>query len=200
MIYQKIHDQIENLDFSKIPTERKEILDQMAQVVSAIIEQGKEVKLNFICTHNSRRSHLAQVWTQTLASYYKIPGILCFSGGTDATAIYPSVLKTVESQGFKIEKQLDARHLIRYSDDAPAVVGFSKVYNDDFNPQTGYIGVMVCDDAYENCPLVFGMDHRFGLTFTDPKHSDGSAQEAGTYAATSLLIASQMKYFLSLVK
>ena len=41
-----------------------------------------KVNLVFICTHNSRRSQLAQVWSYVASKYYKLDNIMTFSGGT----------------------------------------------------------------------------------------------------------------------
>jgi arsenate reductase len=42
------------------------------------VNEQKEIKLNLICTHNSRRSHLAQVWAQTAAAYFNLKNVFCY--------------------------------------------------------------------------------------------------------------------------
>src|SRR5436190_16305839 len=57
-------------EFGQIDAERAATLKQAAGFIRQRLEQGKPAQLTFICTHNSRRSHLAQVWSQTAAVYY----------------------------------------------------------------------------------------------------------------------------------
>ena len=60
---------IEKLDILEISKERLEILEPIINHISEEIKVNKRINLNFICTHNSRRSHLSQVWAQTIASF-----------------------------------------------------------------------------------------------------------------------------------
>jgi arsenate reductase len=63
---------------------------------------NQQIRLNFICI-NFRRSHLAQIWAQVAAAYYDVPSVTCYSGGTEATALFSSVVFALEKHGFKIE-------------------------------------------------------------------------------------------------
>jgi arsenate reductase len=65
-------------EFNQIPTERKETLGELSQFIQETVDAGLPVYLNFICTHNSRRSHLSQLWAQAGAYYYGVPGVSCF--------------------------------------------------------------------------------------------------------------------------
>jgi arsenate reductase len=53
---------------------------------------------------------------------------------------------------------------------------------------------MVCDSANEACPVVFGAKQRHSLLFVDPKHSDGSSEQADVYDSTLRIIAAEMGY------
>lgn len=90
--------------FNLISDERKELLNQFAEYISNRLGDRKKINLTFICTHNSRRSHISQIWAQTAAEYYNIPNVKCYSGGTEATAFNPRAVKAMEKAGFKIEK------------------------------------------------------------------------------------------------
>ena len=79
---------IEKLDILEISKERLEILEPIVNHISEEIKVNKRINLNFICTHNSRRSHLSQVWAQTIAKFYNINNVYCFSGGTEVTAMF----------------------------------------------------------------------------------------------------------------
>ena len=46
---------------NEVSAKRKGALKDAIEYISDQLVNKKEVKLNFICTHNSRRSHLAQV-------------------------------------------------------------------------------------------------------------------------------------------
>ena len=69
-------------EFDQIPTQRKEILNELVQFVENKIKGGKKVYLNFICTHNSRRSHFGQIWAKVAGDYYNLPNVNTYSGGT----------------------------------------------------------------------------------------------------------------------
>ena len=58
-----------------IPEGRKVELRALAQWVSAQLAQSDSAELVFICTHNSRRSHLAQVWAQVGAELHGLDGV-----------------------------------------------------------------------------------------------------------------------------
>lgn len=74
------------LEFDSIPNERKIELAKAADYVRERLAESHPAKLTFICTHNSRRSHLAQVWAQVGAEFYGVIGVETFSGGTEATS------------------------------------------------------------------------------------------------------------------
>lgn len=170
--------------FNLISDERTKLLNQFAEYISNKLKDGKEVKLTFICTHNSRRSHISQIWAQTAAEYFGIPNIKCYSGGTEATAFNPRAVKAMQKIGFKIEKQDDSDnplYFVYYSDDKEPIECFSKVYSDEFNPQKNFAAIMTCSDADENCPIVFGAEARFPIRYDDPKEFDNTELEEIKY-------------------
>ncbi len=65
-----------------ISEERKTVLQPLVDFIQQKVNNGQETNLNFICTHNSRRSHLAQVWAKVASAYYNIPNVHCYSGGS----------------------------------------------------------------------------------------------------------------------
>ena len=103
MVFQEINNSIELLKKNQISTERKEDLQPLIDYIESKVLVNKNVNLNFICTHNSRRSHLSQIWAQTAAHYYGIKNVFCYSGGTEATAMFPMVAKTLKKQGLQCE-------------------------------------------------------------------------------------------------
>jgi arsenate reductase len=202
MIIQNLKEPIERLGerFNEIPQERKILLQSFAKYISEKVKEIKEVNLTFICTHNSRRSHMTQIWAQTAAEYFEIPNIECFSGGTEATAFNPRAVKAIRDSGFKVA-QLDESenpvYLVYYSDNKEPLKCFSKVYSDDFNPNKNFAAVMTCSDADQNCPVVFGADSRFPIRYDDPKEFDGTELEEIKYRERFEQIGIEMLFVFS---
>lgn len=187
----------------KISEERKAVLQPLIDFIQQRVQDKNPVNLNFICTHNSRRSHLSQVWAQTASAYYKIPDVQCYSGGTEVTALFPKVAETLEAQGFLVLKISDMDnpvYAIKYSQDSSPVIGFSKKYDHPFNPETGFAAIMTCSQADNGCPFIAGADKRIPITFEDPKVSDNTPHQTQTYKERSLQIAAEMFYVFSQIK
>lgn len=186
-----------------ISDQRKQVLDSLAVYVQDKVTAGEDVNINFICTHNSRRSHLAQIWAQVAAGYYHIPKVYCYSGGTEATALYTKVADTLKDAGFEIDKLADMENpifMIKYSDSSMPIIGFSKTYDHPFNPATSFAAVMTCSQADGGCPLIAGAEKRIPITFEDPKVSDGTPEQPAVYRERSFQIASEMCYVFSQIK
>jgi arsenate reductase (thioredoxin) len=188
--------------FEAIPSKRKANLQLLVDYVSRAISDGRHVDLVFICTHNSRRSHMAQVWAEAARAWYGIGGISAYSGGTEATAFHANAIAALQRAGFQIQDPggNNPAYLVRFSDKHPPIVSFSKRFDDGSIPATGFVAVMVCSDAEEACPFVPGAGKRFSITFDDPKESDGTPLEAATYDARLRQIGTEMFYAFSLIK
>ena len=193
----KIREIIAQLSTERISDERKIILQPLIEFISSKPSKNEEVILNFICTHNSRRSHLSQIWAQTMANYYQIENVFCYSGGTEATAMFPKVAETLTNQGFEILKLSETEnpvYAVKFAENEHAVICFSKKYNDDFNPKSAFAAILTCDSADENCPIVYGAEARIPIKYEDPKKSDGTPEMNETYFNRSLEIATEMKF------
>jgi len=191
---------IEALDLSTLSKDRKNILDLLVAFVQEKRTAQVPVKLHFICTHNSRRSHLSQIWAQAMAAYYNVPNVLSYSGGTEATALYPMVVKTLATQGFEIHpvsEGVNPVYSIHYSESGLALLGFSKTLDHAVNPSNGFVAIMTCDAADQDCPFIAGADQRIGFTYKDPKVSDGTPQQESVYLERSIQIATELKYVFS---
>jgi len=189
--------------FDQISDKRKEILKELAGFIQNKVKDGKKVYLNFICTHNSRRSVLAQCWAQAAAYYYAVPGVECFSGGTDATAFNPRAVVAMQKAGFEITKEKAGENPIyevRYSQNAPPIITFSKKYNDPFNQNKDFAAIMTCSHADENCPLVTGASTRIALPYNDPKEFDGTPIESIKYSERANEIGREMLFTFYQVK
>lgn len=202
MLFPEIENVIKTIDIKNISDERKIILQPLIDFIQAKVSGQEEIRLNLICTHNSRRSHLSQVWAQTAAAYFNIKNVFCYSGGTEATALFPMAAQTLEKSGFKI-KTISAGsnpiYAIKYSENEHPIIGFSKTYDDDFNPQAGFAAILTCSQADGGCPFIAGAEKRIPITFEDPKAFDNTPQQAEKYQERSLQIASEMLYVFSLI-
>jgi len=190
-------------EFDQIPEERKKALKKLALFVETKVKAGEKAELIFICTHNSRRSHISQIWAQTAAAYYGVSNVVAYSGGTEATAFNPRAVKAMEEAGFKITKTSEGTnplYEVRYADDATPVKAFSKKYDADGNPHAGFGAVMTCSQADHNCPIVTGATVRISIPYEDPKAFDGTPQEAEMYKERVHQIGREIVYAFSLIK
>lgn len=204
-IIQSLRFTVEKLarEFDQIPESRKPILKELTDFISQRSKQNQAINLNFICTHNSRRSHISQIWAQMAAQLYSIKGVQCYSGGTEATAFNPRAVKAMKDAGFDIRTIKDGTnpvYEVRFSDQAPALTVFSKKFDDDFNPKKDYAAIMTCSHADENCPFIPGATKRIALTYNDPKDFDGTPQEAAKYSERVQEIGREILYAFSMVK
>lgn len=190
-------------EFGGISVGRKAVLDEAAAFVASGLKEGGEARLTFICTHNSRRSHLAQVWAQVAARYYGIEGVRTFSGGTEATACNIRTVRALRRAGLSVADLTGGDnpvYLVQYAEGAPAIRAFSKVYDAEGNPKEGFAAMMCCDHADEACPLVRGASGRFSVHYVDPKKGDGTPGEGAGYDERCRQIAGEMFYLMSRVK
>lgn len=191
---------IEEILTKEINEERKAILQPLIDFIQEKVKDQKPIDINFICTHNSRRSHLAQIWAQTAAAHFSIPNVNCYSGGTETTALFPKVIETLANAGFeswKLSENENPVYAIKYSENALPIIGFSKKYDDVFNPVSGFAAIMTCSKADGGCPFILGAEKRIPITFEDPKIGDNTAGQNEIYEERSLQIAAEMFYVFS---
>ena len=203
MLFTPIKKQIDTLNFSAISKERRLVLQPLIDFIQEKTTQQKEIKLNFICTHNSRRSHLSQVWAQAISYYYEVANVMSYSGGTEATALFQMAVKALATSGFKITKMNEGSnpiYHIKYAKNKKPVIGFSKTFDDSFNPQSEFAAILTCSHADENCPFIAGAEKRIPITFEDPKAFDNTPQQEAKYLERSLQIATELKYVFSQIK
>ena len=194
-MYQNIETTIKLFSEENISDERKETLNELKDFIQFKKTNDKAIHLNFICTHNSRRSVMAQVWAETMAFYFDIKDVFCYSGGTEVTAVHPLVIEILKTQGFKI-KQLSSdyntTYLIEFSQFVKPISCFSKMYHGDTNPQTNFAAIITCSDADKGCPMVTGAEKRFVIKYNDPKIYDNTDQQTQKYLERSIEIAQNM--------
>ena len=172
-----------SVEFELIPKERKALLNTFADYVLETSKSNDKVALNFICTHNSRRSHISQICAAAAAAHFGIEQIVTYSGGTEATAFNHRAVAAMERVGFQIKNPggENPRYHVYYSDGHPPLECFSKTFDDPFNPQHDFAAIMTCSQADENCPFIPGAGFRLALTYEDPKEADDTSQEKSRY-------------------
>ncbi|WOC39919.1 hypothetical protein [Polaribacter sp. HL-MS24] len=185
-----------------ISKERSELLNNIANTLAAIYQKEGTVNLNFICTHNSRRSQFGQVWSYYAAAYFEL-NINAFSGGTEVTAFFKNTVNTLQSEGFEFEllnfSHENPKYSISFKDAKKSILGFSKLFDDPENLHP-FIAVTTCNNADENCPFIPTASHRFHLPFVDPKFSDDSQDQDAIYEKTSQQIAGEVYYIFTKMK
>jgi arsenate reductase len=191
---------VNSLPINEISLSRKDILGVLIDYVQLRLNTSESINLNFICTHNSRRSQFAQLWAQVAAYYYGLP-TTCYSGGVEETAFNERAVAAIRRAGFNIISKGDKnpRYTISYAEDAQPVIMFSKLYDDTNNPKADFAAVMTCSDADENCPYIPGAESRIQLLYDDPKEFDGTPEEAEKYDERSKQIATELFYVFSQV-
>jgi len=189
--------------FDDIPENRKKDLDRVAEFISNRLESNVSAKLTFICTHNSRRSHMGQIWAQVAAYFFGVHGIQTFSGGTEATAFNPNAVKAMKAAGFDIKSGGRAEnplYNVGYTNNQAPMQVFSKRYDDETNPQEDFCAIMTCSDADKNCPFIPGAAFRIPITYQDPKAYDHTPYEDKAYAERCFQIGTEMFYLFSKVR
>lgn len=202
-LFSEVEQVIKGLNPQTISSERKAVLQPLTDFIQSKISKNQEIRINFICTHNSRRSHLSQVWAQTMANYFNIKSVFCYSGGTEATGLFPMVAETLQNSGFQINtisKNENPVYSIKYADNDHPIIGFSKKLDDDFNPKSEFAAIMTCSQADGGCPFIAGAEKRIPITFEDPKAFDNTPQQAEKYNERSLQIATELFYVFSQIK
>ncbi len=201
-LFSEIETTLNGFNHQEISENRKLVLQPLIDFIQIKVENNLPVRINFICTHNSRRSHLAQVWAQTMAHYFNIPNVTSYSSGTETTALYPKVAETLENAGFKVIKLSDGEnpiYSIKFTDNELPITAFSKKLDSEFNPKNGFAAVMTCSQADGACPFVVGAEKRIPITFEDPKAFDNTPQQAKKYLERSMQIANEMNYVFKTV-
>jgi len=189
---------IKSLSLAEIPAERKKILQEIVNYIEQKAKINEAVKLIFICTHNSRRSQLAQIWAQAASRYYNIEAS-CYSGGVEVTAFNERAVEAIKRAGFKVSKEGENNpvYWVNDSNTCHPIGTYSKLYDDQANPTSGFATIMTCSDADENCPFIPGTEARIPLRYEDPKEFDGTSLETKKYDERSWQIAAEMLYVFS---
>ncbi len=190
-------------EFEQIPKRRKSQLQQVAAYIDRCRTENRPVRLTFICTHNSRRSHLAQIWARVAAVSYGLSHVDTSSAGTEATAFNSRAVAALQRAGLHItassESADNPRYVVVFSMDIQPLLCYSKVFSETPNPSSGFCAVMTCSEADAACPLVPGSELRVAISYIDPKIADGTPLESAVYDERCRQICREMLYLFSQV-
>jgi arsenate reductase len=200
-LYPTLQATIEKAKSLEMPEDRIPILQDFIDYIQKKKDANQPVNLNFICTHNSRRSQFSQIWAKTAAEFCGVD-INSFSGGVEVTAFNERAVASIKRAGFKVTQKGvgNPKYFVFYSDDEDPIITFSKLYDDSANAPKGFAAIMTCSHADENCPFIPGAEARIPVRYEDPKAFDGTPEESDRYDERSLQIASEMLYVFSKVK
>lgn len=190
-------------DHKLIPDNRKVHLNQLALTIQKQIKTSGKSYIIVICTHNSRRSQLGELWLHIGALYFSLP-IHSFSGGSEVTALNHRIVKALEIAEFTITEKTSGNNpqysiSLKEGTSQTDKLYFSKIYNDTQNPQSDFIALIVCDNADQSCPIISGADHRHFIPYIDPGYSDDSDSEAEVYLEKVYEIGREMLFMLELI-
>ena len=141
----------------EISDKRTFVLNEIAKYIFKTKSENKIPKLNFICTHNSRRSQFCQFWATFFSKYYNTK-CEAFSGGTVETKVNKNVINNIRNYGFDIsfKESNNPIYSIKFKNQNLGNY-FSKLYHNFENPKSGFAAIMTCSDAENNCPLIEGL-------------------------------------------
>lgn len=190
-------------DFSSISEERKAQLEKIATYIAKKSAEEKTANLVYICTHNSRRSQMGQVWAQAAANYYNIRNVFSYSGGTEVTAFHKNAANALIRSGFHIERPENKENpifYVTYDDASFPGMCFSKKYTHEDNPSNNFLAILTCSEADGACPNIPNADARIATTYEDPKAFDGTELQDAKYDERCKQIAIETLYVFSKVK
>ena len=183
ILYPELEKSVTNFSYENITEQRKEVLKPLIAFIQEKAANLEEIRLNLICTHNSN--------------------VFCYSGGTEATAMFPLVGEILKQAGFKLQVLSTGNnpvYAVKYSENQHPVIAFSKTYYDEFNPEEGFAAIMTCSQADGGCPFIAGAEKRIAITYEDPKEFDNLPQQTEKYKERSIQIAEEMFYVFSQIK
>ena len=197
-LYPELKERLKEIQALEIPPVRQGVLQPLIAYIQHKLDAGETAFLNFICTHNSRRSQFAQIWAQTAADSFHLP-VRCLSGGVEVTACNERTVASLKRFGFHISAKgtENPKYSISHSENGTPISAFSKLFDDPENNAESFAAVMTCSHADENCPFIPGTEKRISVRYEDPKTFDDTPLEAEKYDERSIQIASEMFYVFS---
>ncbi len=189
-------------EFAQIIEKRKTDLKLLGQIINEQMSKVDTAQVIFVCTHNSRRSQLSEIWLRLASEYYGVGSIKSYSGGTESTAFNHRMVDAVKRAGIELTTLVEGDNP-RYSlsEEKKTTTSyelmFSKKYDHEYNPSKDFIAVMVCSQADKDCPFIPGALERMALPYIDPKACDDTPQESKAYDDKVREIGREILYMMS---
>lgn len=200
-LHETLQQTVNKFSSSTIANDRKAVLDPLIAYIQEKVKNKQSVNLQFICTHNSRRSQFSQVWAQTAASYFQLP-VACYSGGVEETAFHINAVNSLKRAGFDIDIPAGKNPVLNvsFNNNSVPIKAFSKLFNHPVNKAGHFAAVMTCSHADKNCPYIHGTEKRISLKYNDPKEFDNTQRVEQAYDERSMQIGNEMWYVFSSIK
>lgn len=190
-------------NFDTISAERKQTMQPIIDFIQEKVNKKEVVALNYICTHNSRRSQFSQIWSHVASNFYEIPNVISYSGGVEITAFNERAVRTIRELGVEIEEKENGTnplYTLNFGiEKIPDLTTFSKLYDDE-STKEAFGAIMTCDHADQNCPFIPSALVRLPLRFEDPKKFDDTDLEKEKYSERSKQIATELFYIFSQIE
>jgi len=172
---------IDNLDNVILEDYQEKRVKKISQELKSSINTYK--KIVFICTHNSRRSQLCEVWGSILSKRFNLD-LFFYSAGTKKTEVYTEVIKSLQRAGLEID--MEGKIKLMHNQIELHSKTLDEIKEDEF------IAMMTCSDAEKNCPVDQRSKKNIILFYDDPKKYDRTIHESNEYDKTCRLIASEL--------
>lgn len=198
MLYPEIIEFLNGITANSIDSERREKWNALAQRLRKKDNQGA---INFICTHNARRSVISQSLASALAHHHGLTGIKAWSGGAEETFVHPNSIKLLLRIGYRLKEQTtgeNPRYTLSYAEGAPDLLLFSKKFDDPSSPAP-YHAILVCSKGDAACPFIPNVASRTLIPFEDPGAFDNTPKADEAYYEAATLIGDELKQFFQLL-
>ena len=152
-------------------------LSPAASVPAELPGGEPQVRILFLCTHNSARSQMAEGLLRSLGGAV----VEAFSAGTEPARVHPLAVRAMDDLGIDIRGQ------------------YSKLLDRYRNEAFDYI-ITVCDRARENCPIFPGHPEQIHWSFPDPAAVTGSGKRRyEAFRTTALQLKTRIGYLLMML-
>ena len=198
MLYPEITEFLNGINTNSMESNRQEKWNDLAQHLRKTDNKGA---INFICTHNARRSVISQSIASALAYHYGLNGIVAWSGGAEETFVHPNSIKLLLRIGFRLKEQTtgeNPRYTLSFAVDAPDLLLFSKKFDDPSSPAP-YHAILVCSKGDAACPFIPNVASRTLIPFEDPGAYDNTPQADEAYYEAATRIGGELKQFFQLL-
>ena len=181
-------------EFGLVETDRRLRLDAIASYVRSKVRQQRAASLLFLGRHNSRRSHLAQVWAQTVAAWCEVGVVISYSAGVQPTRLAPAAVDALRRAGFVVDLGQDpSTAKVSFRADAPPMICYAKDYEALQVPQRNWCAVSVDAGVAAGFPALDEAEERVVLPLEDPDDDALCARVARDllYAFTQVPVRSE---------